>query len=235
MLALLNTSVVSTRRFQVEYETEEQQVEALKAWWAENGRAVIAGVVLGGSIIGGWSLWQNRVESKTVAASDAFSRAIEAVEQSDSDLALQLADEVQDDYSSHLYASYTSFAAARAAVEKGDLTEAANRLEWVVENAPQDDIKLVAQVRLARVLGASGDVEAGLKMLPGSFPDAFSGLVEEARGDLHVMAGNTDAARTAYQAADASEYVADRQALSMKLNELAQPGDLDQSDSESTS
>jgi len=94
----------------VEYETEEQQVEALKSWWAENGRAVIAGVVIGVVIIGGWSFWKNRVESKTVAASDAYSRAIEAVTQGDSNSALELADEVQDDFPGHLYASYTGFA-----------------------------------------------------------------------------------------------------------------------------
>ena len=219
----------------MEYETEEQQVEALKSWWAENGRAVIAGVVIGVVIIGGWSFWKNRVESKTVAASDAYSRAIEAVTQGDSNSALELADEVQDDFPGHLYASYTGFAAARAAVEEGNLTEAASRLEWVVDNAPQDDVKMLAQVRLARVLGANGDASAGLSMLPSSFPDSFVGLVEEARGDLHVIAGDTDAARAAYKAAEASEFVANREGLTMKLNELAQPGDLDDGGSESTS
>jgi len=219
----------------VEYETEEQQVEALKTWWAENGRAVIAGVVLGVAVIGGWTFWQNHTEMKTVAASDVFTRALEAADQADANATLNLADEVQSDNSGHLYASYASFAAARVAVENNDLDEAASRLEWVVENAPQDDVKLIAQVRLARVYGANGDPSAGLAVLPESFPDSFVGLVEEARGDLHVLAGDEDAARTAYQAAAASEYVANREGLTMKMNELAQPGDLDSSDSESAS
>ena len=64
----------------MEYETEEQQVEALKEWWSENGRAVIAGVVLGVGVIGGWSLWQKRAESQAIAASDGYSLAMEAVE-----------------------------------------------------------------------------------------------------------------------------------------------------------
>ena len=63
----------------MEYETEEQQVEALKAWWAENGRAVIPGVVLGATAIGGWTLWQDRKETLAVEASDAFSRTIEDI------------------------------------------------------------------------------------------------------------------------------------------------------------
>ncbi|MFK8079382.1 MAG: YfgM family protein [Granulosicoccus sp.] len=219
----------------MEYETEEQQVEALKAWWAENGKAVIAGVLLGAGVIGGWTFWQDRSDKKIVAASDTFSRTLEAVDQADSDTALNLADEVQDDSPGHLYASYASFAAARAAVEDNNLEEAASRLQWVVDNAEQDDVKLIAQVRLARVKGANGDPSAGLSTLPARFPDSFAGLVEEARGDLHVLAGDEAAARTAYKAASASEYVANREGLTMKLNELAEPGDLDSSDTESAS
>ena len=219
----------------MEYETEEQQIQALKDWWSENGRAVIAGVVLGVGVIGGWALWQGHVEKKAVAASDAYSRALEALAQNDADAAIQEADVAVDENSGHLYASYANLAAARAAVEKEDLAEAASRLSWVVDNAPQDDVKLIAQVRLARVQGATGDTAAGLGTLPSEFPEAFTGIVEEARGDLHVLAGDMAAARNAYQAASDSDYVANREGLTMKLNELAQPGDLDENESESTS
>ncbi len=219
----------------MEYETEEQQVEALKDWWTENGKAVIAGVVLGAAVIGGWTFWQSSAEKKTVAASDAFSQTLEAVNSAELDTALTLADEVQDDNSGHLYATYSSFAAARIAIENNDLDEAASRLEWVVDNAPQDDVKVIAQVRLARVQGAIGNASEGLSTLPNSFPDSFIGLVEEARGDLHVLAGDAAAAREAYQAAAESDYVANREGLVMKLNELAEPGDMDDSSSESTS
>ena len=119
----------------MEYETEEQQVEALKNWWAENGRAVIAGVVLGVAVIGGWTLWQGHKESKNFAASDSYSLALEAADASNAEEALSLADKVQDDNPDHLYATYASFAAARVAIESGDLDEAAGRLEWSVRNA----------------------------------------------------------------------------------------------------
>ncbi len=54
----------------MEYETEEQQVEALKEWWAENGKAVIAGIVLGAGVIGGWTFWKGHQEKQAVIASD---------------------------------------------------------------------------------------------------------------------------------------------------------------------
>ncbi|MFK8077663.1 MAG: YfgM family protein [Granulosicoccus sp.] len=207
----------------MEYETEEQQVEALKAWWAENGRAVITGVVLGAAVIGGWTFWQSREEAAAIAASDSFSRTMTAINSSDHATAASLADELQSDQPDNLYSSYANFAAARADVENNDLESAAKRLKWVVDNAPQADVKMIAQVRLARVQGALGDAAAGLSSLPSSFPESFTGMVEEARGDLLVMQGDTDAARTAYEAAQESQYVSNRDGLMMKLNELATP------------
>jgi predicted negative regulator of RcsB-dependent stress response len=37
------------------YDTEEEQVEALKRWWKENGQATLAGLVLGIIVILGWN------------------------------------------------------------------------------------------------------------------------------------------------------------------------------------
>ncbi len=208
----------------MEYETEEQQVEALKAWWNENGRAVITGVVLGASVIGGWTLWQGHKENQAVAASDSFSQTIEALNGSNATAAAELADELTDDQPDNLYSSYANLAASRADVESGNLESAAKRLEWVVRNAPQDEVSMIAKVRLARVHGALNDAAKGLAGLPSKYPPAFAGLIEEARGDLLLLSGDTDAARTAYEAAQESQYVPNREALTMKLNELATPG-----------
>lgn len=219
----------------MEYESEEQQVEALKEWWAENGRAVIAGVVLGGSAIAGWTFWQGYQEKQTVAASDAFSQAIESLDSEQPEQALELASTLQDDNPKHLYTSYTNFAAARVAVENNDLDEAQRLLEWVADNAPLDDVSLIARVRLARVLGGKGDAAAGLDALPGSFPESFTGLVEEVRGDLLFMTGDIEGARSAYQSASESQHVANREGLNMKLEDLALPEDEPEDGSESTS
>ncbi|MBX2879527.1 MAG: tetratricopeptide repeat protein [Granulosicoccus sp.] len=219
----------------MEYDTEEQQVEALKEWWAENGKAVVAGVVLGGALIGGWTFWKGHQEKQVVAASDTFSLTMEAIDTSDSERALELASQLQEELPKHLYAAYANFAAARVAVENNDLQEAADRLQWVVDNARQKDVQVIAKVRLARVLGATGDVDAALASLPNGFPESFAGLVEEARGDLLFLSGDVDGARTAYEAASASQNVANREGLDMKLNDLALPAEPVESASESAS
>ena len=205
----------------MEYETEEQQVEALKTWWAENGRAVIAGVVLGVAIIGGWSFWQSRQEGQAVAASERYSRTMSAIANGDAAAVAEHADTLADEHGGTLYAAYASLAAARVAIENDDLDAAAERLGWAAENAPQEEVRLIARVRLARVSAAGGDAAAALERLPEDYPEAFTGLVEEARGDLLVLAGQPEAARGAYEKAQSSGDVADPNALSMKLDELA--------------
>jgi len=205
----------------VEYETEEQQVEALKAWWAENGRAVIAGVVLGVAVIGGWTFWQDRQERRALAASDAYGEALIAVDADDGARVAELADLLAEEHEGSLYAAFANLAAARLAIAGGDLESAAERLAWAAEHAPQEDVQLVATVRLARVEGALGRVDDGLARLPESYAETFTGLVEEARGDLLVQSGDLEAARTAYESAQASGDVADAAALGMKLDDLA--------------
>ncbi|MGU3844696.1 YfgM family protein, partial [Vibrio diabolicus] len=41
------------------YDTEEQQVEAIKDWWKENGKAVIIGAVVGLGGLFGWRYYQD--------------------------------------------------------------------------------------------------------------------------------------------------------------------------------
>jgi len=206
----------------VQYETEEQQVEALKNWWRENGRAVILGIVIGAALILAWTWYKNHQLNQAVAASDLFSQSIEAIDKGEYDKVSQLADTINDEHDDTLYAAYTNFAAARAAIEQGNLSDAEKHLQWVVDNGDMEDVVLIGKVRLARVKGALGDADAALKVLPGSYAQSFTALVEEARGDLHVRAGNTTAAKSAYESALDQDNVLDANALQMKLNELAE-------------
>ena len=207
----------------MDYETEEQQVEALKRWWAENGKAVVAGVVLGVGAIVGWSLWQGHQERRAVVASDGWSRVEAAARDGDAATVESVAAELRDDHAGTLYAAYASLAAARVAIEAGDLDTAAERLGWVADEAVQDDVRLIARIRLARVEGALGRAEDGLARLPQTYPEPFVALVEEARGDLATATGDVQGAREAYAKARDSGRAADSDALTMKLDDLAGP------------
>jgi len=205
----------------LDYETEEQQVEALKAWWNENGRSVILGVVIGGAAIGGWQWWGSHQISVAQKASDGYASTMEALNADDGDVAAAAA-AVRSDHGDSLYATMASLAAARDLVEKNDLAGAAKELRWAVDNAGQSEIKVIASIRLARVLGASDDPDGGLAILPTDAPESFAAMIAETRGDLYAQKGDTDRAREAYQAAlDSGQRSPNTAGLNMKLDDLA--------------
>ena len=62
-------------------ETAEQELEALKKWWGENGRTVVIGVLLGLGGVFGWTTYQQRLEANAEALSIIYQQIIEAVSQ----------------------------------------------------------------------------------------------------------------------------------------------------------
>jgi len=207
----------------LDYETEEQQVEALKKWWSENAMSVIAGVAIGALAIFGWVGWGKYQVSQARQASDGFTRTLDALQDgSGSDAAVASATELRDEHGNTLYAVMASMAAGKALAESGDFDGAAKELKWAAKNSDSDEIRTLAKIRLARVLGAAGSVDEALGELPAKPAKRFTGLIAEVRGDLHLLKGDKDKAREAYQqAVDSGERVADNRLLTMKLNDLA--------------
>ena len=62
-----------------EYLSDEEQVEALKRWWKENGTSIIAGLVIGLGGVFGWQAWGNYQDRTGKAASQSFNQMLNAV------------------------------------------------------------------------------------------------------------------------------------------------------------
>src|SRR5690606_41345251 len=52
--------------------TDEEQIEALRAWWRENGRAIIAGVVIAIVALIGWQQWDAYKQRRAELASQDY-------------------------------------------------------------------------------------------------------------------------------------------------------------------
>ncbi len=206
-------------------ETDEEQLEALRRWWRENGRSIIAGIVIGLAGLGGWSGWNWYQNEQALAASDLYEDVVAALEQGNHDTVTEQASRLRDDYGGTTYATLGALAGARAAVEQGDLERAREWLRWTVDEAGGVELTSIARARLARVISAQGDADAALSVLEADVPAAFTGLYAEIRGDVLAQQGDRDAAVEAYrQALDASGSVANRQLIERKLNRLGAAG-----------
>jgi predicted negative regulator of RcsB-dependent stress response len=179
---------------------DEADLEAIKRWWDENGRSLIAAIAV--AVLGtvGWQQYQGYQESQEQAASDLYA-AMLAIQLEDGD-PVQLAAAVATLKSEHGGSTYAQFGAmleARMAVEADDLESAEASLRWALSAGnPQSDIGQLIQLRLARVLAALGSEEEALAILAkGS--DAYPVGFAQAKGDIHLAAGRAEDALEAYR------------------------------------
>lgn len=203
-----------------DYESD-QDLQAFKNWWKENGRAVILGAVIGLGSIGGWRGYSWYHERHLEAASDLYVSASAALENEDWQALPLIAAEVRADYAGTPYAALVQLALARAQVELGDLEAAQTALEWASEHAVEAEVQYIARLRLARVHLEQEAVEQAQKLLDEPFPAGFAALVAELRGDAFLAQGETRQAREAYEQAlrDLTDSQA-RTKLEMKLADL---------------
>ncbi|SES67295.1 YfgM family protein [Thalassotalea agarivorans] len=200
------------------YQTEEQQVEAIKKLWKEYGNVLIAGIVIGLGGFVGFNFYKDSKLAEQYATSDAFLQLVEQEEGVDQAQTEAFVAEHGDSS----YASLSALAAAKKAVEAEDWALAKTNLETAVAKAQSEGIKAIATVRLARVEIQLEQYDQALATLGAQFPESFVSIVEETKGDAYIKQGNTEQARVAYQAAlDASEQGMNA-ALQMKLDDLAQ-------------
>jgi predicted negative regulator of RcsB-dependent stress response len=191
------------------YRTEEEQVEALKRWWDENGRSTIIAIVLviSGSL--GWQWYQDHRTTQAEAASQIYDDMIEALALGASDsldessrrTAEHLATRLKTEYEGSAYSGYAGLFLAKNRVEADDLSGAEEELRWVLANVGSGEIGELAQIRLARVLSAGGDYEQALKILDGIEGGSFPASVARARGDIYLSTDREEMANTAYQEA----------------------------------
>jgi predicted negative regulator of RcsB-dependent stress response len=187
------------------YGTEEEQVEALRRWWNENGRSTIAIIVLALAGGFGWQAWQAHDIGQQEQASELYQALLRAVDTPESPQGAQgveLAEQLKSEFSGSHYAQFAALQLAAMAVGDGNLAEAEAQLRWVLGKAPVgSDTAQIAQLRLARVLAASGDADQALDILTKADPGPYGASYAVAQGDILLAAARRDEARDAYNQA----------------------------------
>jgi len=203
------------------YQTDEEQVEAIKAWWKENGTSVIVGAVLGFGIIFGWQGWNKYQVSQGEAASARFTVMENAVAKGDETAAIAAAKQVIGEFPDTVYGTFASMQLAKLSYEKGEKTVARQHLEWAMHNAVDESLAELARLRLARLLIDMNEVDAANGVIDGAGDSSLAGEFAILLGDLALLNGDEGAARAAYQDA-LSKGVNDSDFLRMKMIEVAE-------------
>ncbi len=186
------------------YETEEEQVAAIKRWWKENGTSTIIGVVLGVAILVGWNIWKQGQQDTANKASAIYSQLTTQVEQNKVDAVEKINTQLNEEYGSTAYASYATLMLVKTKVQQGDLETAKSLLKKVMQQAKTSELKHIARLRLIKLMLATGQYEDGLRIIAEADQttiEGFSANYDELTGDLYVALDRLGEARTAYQQA----------------------------------
>jgi predicted negative regulator of RcsB-dependent stress response len=210
--------------------SEEEQIEAFKQWWVDNGLKLVAAAVIaiGGTL--GWQGWQGSQQAHSEQGSAIYLSMIDAIkadaEQPLSDEKKQeiiaSANQLKEDFSNTGYAHLSALLKAKLAVDADDLDQAADELQWVLNNKPADDLELLATLRLARVEAAKGNANKALALVEAKEAENMTSAYEEAKGDFHIILGHYEAAYTAYQAAIDAEDTGNTRQMSILRLKLSQ-------------
>ncbi|MDR5865250.1 YfgM family protein [Halomonas koreensis] len=210
-----------------EMRSEEEQLEALKRWWKENGTSLIAGAALAAAGVFGWNAWQDYQAGQAEAASQRYQQLLTLSGQDSLDGAARqradaLATTLAEDHGDSLYADLGRLLEARLAVRDGDSEAARAALEGLAADGDRPYLQGLARLRLARLQLAGEDAEAALATLDVALPSPLAAQRAEIRGDAHLALGDREAARRAWQEALALSEDSDQPlyGVQLKLDDL---------------
>ncbi|MES3676683.1 YfgM family protein [Halomonas elongata] len=189
-----------------ELRTEEEQLEAIKRWWKENGVSLLIGAAIAAAGVFGWKTWQDYQAGQAEAASQRYQQLLtlssqEQLDDAARERAEEMATTLVEEHGGTLYADMAQLLSARLSVEGGDQAAARETLEALIANSEHDYLSGLARLRLARLQVAADEAEAALKTLDGAIPAPLAAQQADIRGDAHFALEQTDQARDAWREA----------------------------------
>jgi predicted negative regulator of RcsB-dependent stress response len=123
---------------------EQEQVEALKAWWKDNRNWLLGALLVVLVTGGGWRGWQYYQHQQADAAATLYRQFIEQLGSNDVKRVNDAAAAVTDKFASTAYAARAMLLAAQVNEQGKDVARTKTQLQWVIDNAAEATLKDVA-------------------------------------------------------------------------------------------
>jgi predicted negative regulator of RcsB-dependent stress response len=201
------------------YENEHDQVDAIKRFFAENGKALVVGVILGVGALVGWRYWNNHQADSARGASLAYENTVSAI-RADQPQTLTAAEKFAAD-NKNTYGALAALEVAQQFVDKNELDKAVAQLSGLAA-ASDENLKAVINLRLARIQVQQKKADDALKTLDTIKGEGFAAIVADLRGEALLSKGDKEGARKAWQAGvDSKASPALSEMMQMKINNLS--------------
>lgn len=183
------------------YETEEQQVVAIKNWWKENGNTLIIAAVVGLAGLWGWRFYNESVITGQEEASQAYSDMLVKFESKGAEAGLEDIKTFIADNQDNNYGVLASLLLAKEAVQQKDFALAKAQFVQLQSQNEYAPLNAVINLRLARVEAQLGEDEQALKTLALITEPSFLAKANQVKGSIYLKMGDIEKARTAFQEA----------------------------------
>ena len=181
------------------YETEEQQVEAIKGWWKKNGNTLVICAVVGLAGLWGWRYYNASVITAHESTSQAFSDMQTKFSAETGEKDLQVISDFVAENNDNTYGMLASLLLAKEAVDQNKYDLAKTQLQQAQKQNSYVPLDPVINLRLARVEFELGDNDAALSTLSFITEKPFLARVEQLKGNVYLQMGEQDKARSAFQ------------------------------------
>lgn len=180
---------------------EQEQLDALKAFWNQYGNLITWLLILLLGAYAGWNGWNWWQRDQGIKASAMFDELDRSAQGGDAERTARVFKDLQDRYGRTAYAAQGGLLTARVQFDKGQADAARATLTWVAEQGGDEALRTVARLRLAGLLLDAKQPDDALKQLDAATAPGFEALVADRRGDVLLAKGQKAEARAAYEIA----------------------------------
>lgn len=180
---------------------EQEQLDALKAWWKAYGQRTLWAVTLIVFAFAAYQAWRGYQQRQSNEAAVLFDALRQQLPGNDVKKIREVGGQIVEKYPRTTYATDAAMIIAKANFENGDVKSAKAQYQWIIDHAQQDQSKDLARLRLATVLLDEKNYSAALRELASPHAAAFDALFNDLKGDVYAAQGNAKDARNAYLAA----------------------------------
>ncbi|WP_313698230.1 YfgM family protein [Pantoea sp.] len=202
------------------YSNENEQTDALRNFFANNGKALAIGVVIGIAALGGWRYWSSHQDDTAKSVSAQYQQLTSAM-QAGKPETLEAVNRFASE-NSNTYGALAAMDLAKQYVDAGQLDKAATLLQNGLKDTKDANLQAVINLRLARIQLQKNQADAALKTLDGVKGDGWTAIVADIRGEALLTKGDKQGARDAWSKgveSDASPAL--KQMMQMKMNNLS--------------
>lgn len=184
------------------YNLEEQdKIDGFKTWWDKFGTAITIVLTAVLVTIAGSKMWEYYQRTQSQQAADLYVLLQQVQTTEDVAKINDAAHLLTEGFPSSGYAARAALIAAAASFDAGENKRAKENLQWILDNAKEQEMQELARLRLASVLLDEENYQQALSILNTKHSESYAGVYADLKGDILFAMERFDDARQAYQIA----------------------------------